>query len=145
MIKWLRRKILGIPHNDFHPTAWIHGDPVIGKGVYIGGYSIVNAKGVEVRIGDHCDIASFVSINSADSHKRCIGLSKDIDRKPIVLEKNVFVGSHVVIKGGAHIGEHSVVASGCVVDGVRIPPYSLIFGNPMQVREGYYKEKVRGQ
>lgn len=139
----LRKWLLGLPQNRFHPTVWIHGDPIIGKGVYIGGFSIVNAKGTTVEIGDNCDIASYVSINSADSHKRCLQISDEIERKPIRLERNVFVGSHVVIKGGAHIGEFSVVASGCIVDGVRIQPYSLIYGNPMQVKEGYYLNKVR--
>ena len=145
MFKALRKILLGIPDNDFHPTVWINGQPKFGKNVYIGGFSIVNAKGTNIEIGDNCDIASFVSINSADSHRRCLGISQEIDRKPITLERNVFVGSHVVIKGGAHIGEFSVIASGCVVDGVSIPPYSLVFGNPMQVREAYYKEKVRGR
>lgn len=144
-LDFFRRFLLGIPGNRFHPTVWIHGHPEFGRNVYIGGFSIVNAKGTRIVIGDNCDIASFVSINAADSHKRCVGLSKEIERKPIVLERNVFVGSHVVIKGGAHIGEFSVVASGCVVDGIKIPSFSLIHGNPMQVREGYYRDKVKSQ
>ncbi len=125
--------------NPFHPLVWINGDPKIGKGVCIGGFSEINAKGAKVSIGDHCDIASFVAINCADSHKRCIGLSKTIQRKNIVLEDHVFVGSHTVIKGGARIGHHSVVAAGTVVDGVKIPPYSLVVGNPMKVKPGYYR------
>ena len=43
-----------------------------------------------------------------------------------------------VIKGGAHIGHHSVVAAGTIVDSGVIPPYSLIYGNPMKIKEGYY-------
>ena len=43
-----------------------------------------------------------------------------------------------MIKGGAHIGHHSVVAAGTIVDGVTIPPYSLVTGNPMTVKPGYY-------
>lgn len=128
--------------NRFHPLVWIVGEPVIGDNVYIGGFSEVNAKHARVVIGDNCDIASFVSINCADSHKKCIGLLDDVERRDIVLEYNVFVGSHSVIKGGAHIGHHSVIAAGTVVDGVRIPPYSLVLGNPMQVKVGYYLEKL---
>ena len=125
--------------NPFHPMVWIHGEPDFGENVFIGAFSEVNAKGSKVSIGDNCDIASFVSINCADSHKLCIGLSEEIERKEIVLENNVFVGSHVLIKGGAKIGHHSVIAAGTIVDGVEIPPYSLITGNPMKVRPGYYK------
>lgn len=125
--------------NPFHPLVWINGEPEFGKNIYIGGMSEVNATGATVKIGDNCDIASFVSINCADSHKLCLGLSTEVDRKNIILEENVFVGSHSVIKGGAHIGHHSVVAAGTIVEAGIFPPYSLIIGNPMQVKAGYYK------
>lgn len=124
--------------NPFHPLVWINGEPEIGENVYIGGLSEINAKGARVVIGDYCDIASFVAINCADSHKRCIGLSDTIERKDIIIEHNVFIGSHCVVKGGAHIGHHSVVAAGTIVEGRTIPPYSLVIGNPMTVKEGYY-------
>ncbi len=127
--------------NRFHPLVWILGEPEIGENVYIGGFSEINATGAKIRIGEHCDIASFVSINCADSHRKCIGLSEEVERRDITLENNVFVGSHSVIKGGAKIGHHSVVAAGTIVDGVQIPPYSLVIGNPMQVKAGYYLDK----
>lgn len=127
--------------NRFHPMVWIVGDPLIGDNVYIGGFSEVNGKGAKVQIGDHCDIASFVTINCADSHRKCIGLSDEVDRADITLEDFVFVGSHCVIKGGAHIGHHSVVAAGTIVDAGYIPPYSLVIGNPMQVKPGYYQNE----
>ena len=132
----------GMKENKFHPLVWIGGEPELGEGVYIGGFSEVNAKGARVVIGDHCDIASFVAINCADSHRRCLELSDDIERRDIVLESHVFVGSHCVIKGGAHIGHHSVVAAGTIVGPGVIPPYSLVFGNPMQVRAGYYADAL---
>ena len=128
--------------NPFHPLVWVVGEPEFGEGVYIGGFSEVNGKGAHVKIGDFCDIASFVSINCADSHLKCIGLSEDVVRRDIVLENNVFVGSHCVIKGGVTIGHHSVVAAGTIVDAGVIPPYSLVIGNPMQVKPGYYLNRV---
>tara|TARA_B110000014_G_C20123578_1_gene596797 strand:- start:3775 stop:4230 length:456 start_codon:yes stop_codon:yes gene_type:complete len=127
--------------NPFHPLVWIVGTPKFGKNVYVGGMSEINAKDVNVTIGDNCDIASFVSINSADSHKKCLGLIDEIERKNIVIENNVFIGSHCVIKGGAHIGHHTVIAAGTIVEGVKISPYSLVIGNPMQIKDGYYSDK----
>ncbi len=132
--------------NRFHPLVWIVGEPEIGAGVYIGGMSEINATNARVVIGDFCDIASFVSINCSDSHKKCIGIQEHTERRAIIIEDHVFIGSHCVVKGGAHIGHHSVVAAGTVVEGVAIPPYSLIIGNPMIVKEGYYgkREKREG-
>ncbi len=134
---------LNFHENRFHPLVCITGEPEFGKNVYIGAFSEVNAKHVTVRIGDNCDIASFVTINAADSHRRCIGLSDKIDRRDITLGHNVFVGSHCVIKGGARIGHHCVIAAGTVVDADIIPPYSLVIGNPMTVEAGYYENQAR--
>ena len=134
-------KMTSFQKNTFHPLVWILGNPSIGKNVYIGGMSEIQAKDANVTIGDNCDTASFVSINSADSHKQTIELSTEVERKDIVIENNVFIGSHSLIKGGAHIGHHSVVAAGTIVDGVKIPPYSLISGNPMNIKPGYYHNK----
>lgn len=129
--------------NRFHPLVWIVGEPQIGEGVYIGGFSEVNAKDANVKIGAHCDIASFVTINCADSHKKCIGLCDEVERKDITIEHNVFVGSHTVIKGGAHIGHHSVVAAGTVVGPSRVPPFSLVVGNPAVIKPGYYLNQAQ--
>ena len=135
-------KFIDFKTNEFHPLVRIGGNPQIGNNVNIGFFSEINAKDSKIQIGDNCDIASFVAINSADSHTKCIGIAKEIIRKEIILENNVFVGSHCVIKGGAYIGHHSVIASGTVVDGVHIPPYSLVSGNPMKIKKNYYSTKT---
>ena len=98
-----------------------------------------------MRIGSHCDIASFVSINCADSHKRCIGQMKETERCNITIEDHVFIGSHSVIKGGAHIGHHTVVGAGAIIGPGVIPPYSLVTGNPMKVKPGYYRDRLPGE
>ena len=134
---------LKLPSNEFHPMVWITGSPKIAEGVYIGGFSEINAKGAIITIEKGCDIASFVSINCADSHKMTIELTDEISREDIFIGENVFIGSHSVIKGGARIGHHSVVAAGTIVDGVEIPPYSLISGNPMMVKPHYFSEKKK--
>lgn len=136
-------EVTSFRENPFHPLVWIIGEPEFGENVFIGAFSLINGKGARLRIGDHCDIASFVSINVADSHRRCLELMPDIERADITLEDHVFIGSHCVIKGGAHIGHHTVVAAGTVVDGVTIPPYSLVAGNPMTVKSGYYRKELR--
>ena len=134
-------QLTSFPENRFHPLVWIIGEPVIGEGVFIGGMSEVNAKDAKLLIGNYCDIASFVTINCADSHKRCIGLSEKVERNDIVIEDHVFIGSHSVVKGGAHIGHHSVIAAGTIVGPINVPPYSLVIGNPAVVKSAYYKDK----
>ncbi len=135
-------KILDLRKNKFHPLVFISGKPKIGQNVFIGFLSEVNAKNAEISIGDDCDISSFVAINAADSHKKCLGLSDDIERGKIILENNVFVGSHSFIGSNVHIGHNSVVAAGTIVrNSGYIPPFSLIIGNPAKIKEGYYLKK----
>jgi acetyltransferase-like isoleucine patch superfamily enzyme len=134
--------VTGMQPNRFHPFVWIVGEPHIGEGVYIGGFSEVNARDARVVIGDYCDIASFVSINCADSHELCIGLAKSVSRRDILIADHVFIGSHSVVKGGTHIGHHSVIAAGTIVGPGEIPPYSLVIGNPMVVKAGYYRKRI---
>lgn len=136
-------KVIDNKPNDFHPLVIINGAPKIGKNVSIGFFSEVNAKGSSVEIGDNCDIASFVAINVADSHKKCIGITNEIERKPITIEDNVFIGSHCFIGGGTKIGHHSVIGTGVVLIKKEIPPFSLVTGNPFTVKEGYYKDKIK--
>lgn len=138
----LLRDTLDLKENKYHPLVFINGEPKIGENVCVGFFSEVNAKEGKVVIGDNCDIASFVSINVADSHKRCIGLCDKIGRSKIILENNVFVGSHSFLGGNIHIGHHSVVAAGTIlINKQYIPPYSLIKGNPAQIIQGYYLKK----
>ena len=143
LLQFLFTTLTTFKKNKYHPLVWITGEPTIGRNVHIGAFSEVSCSGAYVSIGDNCDIAAFVSINCADSHKVCLGINPSIERKDIVIGKNVFIGSHSVIKGGAVIGDYSVIAAGAIVDGVDIPPYSLVFGNPMQVRKEYYKEQLK--
>jgi len=136
-------KFIDNKENRFHPLVWIHGEPDIGEGVYIGGFSEVNAKDTIVKIGDNCDIASFVVINGADSHKKCIGLTEEVERGPINIENNVFIGSHAFIGKNTEIGHHSVIGAGSVLTNVKIPPYSLVIASPPTIKEGYYKDKLK--
>jgi len=128
--------------NPFHPLVWINGDPEFGNNIYIGGFSEVNAKGARVVIGDNCDISSFVAINVADSHLMTLGLAAENTCRDIIIENNVFIGTHSAVLGGAHIGHHSAVAAGTIVRACTVPPYSLVIGNPCIVREGYYRNRI---
>ncbi len=129
--------------NPYHPLVWINGEPEIGPGTYIGGFSEVNAKGARLAIGRDCDISSFVSINVADSHRRCIGLADANDCRDLHIGDCVFIGSHCVILGGAVIGHHSVVAAGTVVRAGVIPPFSLVLGD--EIKSGYYRAEYEAK
>jgi acetyltransferase-like isoleucine patch superfamily enzyme len=133
---------LQLPENRFHHLVHILGEPEIGEGTYIGLFSEINANKAVIRIGKNCDIASFVAINCADSHRFTIGKSSEIDRKDILIGDNVFIGSHSFIGGFTNIGHNSVIGAGTIlINAGEIPPYSLVIGNPAKIKEGYFKNK----
>jgi acetyltransferase-like isoleucine patch superfamily enzyme len=45
-----------------------------------------------------------------------------------------------VFDGGANIGNYCVIGAGTIVEGVDIPEYSLVVGNPMIIKKGYYRK-----
>lgn len=51
---------------------------------------------------------------------------------PVVIENDVHIGMFCLIMPGTVIGHHSVIAAHSVVYG-KIPPYSLVAGNPAEV------------
>jgi acetyltransferase-like isoleucine patch superfamily enzyme len=141
--KRLFLKIVQNRDNPYHPLVWINGDPEIGPNTYIGGFSEVNAKGARVVIGRDCDIASFVAVNVADSHRRCIGLVDSSENRDICIGDSVFIGSHSAILGGAVIGHHSVVAAGTVVRAGVIPPFSLVVAD--RVKPAYFRAEYEAK
>lgn len=83
-----------------------------------------------VTIGSGVWIANHVSIISVthDSDVEFIGDVPDI-RKEVIIEDNVWIGSHAVILPGLRIGRSSIIAAGCVVT-ANVAPYSIFGGVP---------------
>lgn len=114
------------------------GNVVLGRDVSIGGPSEIMAKHSAIYIGDDCDIASYVTITTADSHKRCIGTAIDVERRAVIIEDHVFIGQGAIILGGTRIGHHSVIGAGVVLAGQDIPPYSRVRSPQPTIEPGFY-------
>jgi len=126
----------GIEPNIYNPHALIIGNPDIGDDVWIGPFTLVDAKHAAVTIGKGCNISTGAQIVSHSTVHRCISERSysTIDTGPVIVEDYCFIGSNAVILMGCHIGHHSVIAAGCVVtEHTIIPPYSLVTGMPGKV------------
>lgn len=55
-----------------------------------------------------------------------------LEPKPIVIEQEVWIGSHATILGGVTIGRGSIVAAGAVVT-KDVPPMTILGGVPAKV------------
>jgi len=50
----------------------------------------------------------------------------------IVIESDVWIGANTILLSGSHIGKGSVISAGAVISS-KIPPYSIVVGNPGRV------------
>ena len=121
---------------------------LIGRdtGVYDGSFFELGPRG-SVTIGDYCSVVGAIIASNGDvrigdhtfiAHRVVIADTPDVVPSPtagaasIEIGRNVWIGAHSVLLGGARIGEGSIVGAGTIVDS-DVPPYSLVAGNPARV------------
>lgn len=121
-------------YNDF---CIFVGEPEVEENVWIGYFTVIDGSG-GLKIGRGTDIASGVHIYTHDTVKRCLEESVEIERSPVTIGRNVFIGANSVILRGTTIGDHSVIGAGSVVD-KDVPSYSLAVGNPVRIIRGKYE------
>lgn len=102
----------------------------IGKNVFINSGCCFQDQG-GIRIGDGCFIGHQVVFATID-HDLDPNRRAENHVAPIVLGKNVWVGSHATILKGVTIGDGSVVAAGAVVT-KDVPPMTVVGGVPARV------------
>jgi len=106
----------------------------IGDNVGISGTVIVCSKEIiisdNVKIGGNTCIydTDFHSLHAEDRNQIHEDISK-INKKSVFIDKNVFIGAHVTILKGVHIGENSIVGA-CSVVSKDIPSNEIWAGNP---------------
>ena len=128
---------VGVEYNDF---CIISGKPKIGKETWIGYFCIIDGTG-GLEIGSHCSIASGVHIYTHDSIRwATTNISKDlenrthIDRAPVKIGNNVFIGANSVILKGVTIGDRAIIGANSVVN-KDVPEDSLAIGNPVIIKK----------
>jgi acetyltransferase-like isoleucine patch superfamily enzyme len=126
---------VGKEYNDF---CIISGNPKIGKDTWIGYFTLIDGSG-GLKIGSHCSIASGVHIYTHDAVRWAVtGIEKDhekrshIDRAPVTIGNNVFIGANSVVLKGVKIGDNVIIGA-CTLVNKSIPSNSVVVGNPMRI------------
>ncbi len=68
-----------------------------------------------VEIGDDTLIASHVAITSLTHSSDANLFADSIIAKPVIIGRNVWIGSHAVILPGVSIGDNAIIGAGAVV------------------------------
>jgi acetyltransferase-like isoleucine patch superfamily enzyme len=85
-----------------------------------------------VTIGNRVTIASHVAITSSTHDPRAEVMHNSSINKMVIIEDDVWIGTHSVILPGIHIGHGSVIAAGAVVT-KDVPPLSVVGGVPARI------------
>lgn len=111
------------------------GEIHIGQRTSLNQYVVLNGEG-GISIGDDVMIAAFVSIFAANhQYKRADMLIREqgmYSKGGIVINNDVWIGTHSVILDGVTIGVGSVIAAGTVVT-KNVEPYSIMAGVPARL------------
>lgn len=108
--------------------AYLTGELVAGSDCSINPYTVIRGRvrlGTGVRIGAHTSLLGF-------NHSMEPGtpvFRQPLTSKGIVVDDDVWIGSHVVILDGVTVGAHSVLAAGAVVT-KDVPSGAIVGGNP---------------
>ncbi len=128
--------LVGLINPTILDTRW-GGRITIGDRT--GASSVVISSKLSIKIGERCKIGGNVRIFDHDFHSldpkirsTAVDMSH-IRSKPIEIGDDCFIGTNSIILKGTHVGARSIVAAGSVVFGLKIPPDSLVKGNPAQI------------
>lgn len=124
------------------------GTITIGDRTYIGGDTMIGACssvviGSDVIIAGNCRIYDNNNHPTAPQDRLEMTRSGDffgplwkwndkVERKPVVIEDNVWIGEHCSVLKGVTIGKGSVVGCRSVVT-KDVPAYCVVAGNPARV------------
>ena len=88
----------------------------VGHNVHINRRAFIRAEG-GLYIGDNVHIASNVTIYTINHNYESTAIPYDQSfiNKPVVIEKNVWIGVNVTIIPGVNIGEGAIIGAGTVV------------------------------
>ncbi|MDP2482291.1 MAG: gamma carbonic anhydrase family protein [Candidatus Palauibacterales bacterium] len=127
-----------------HPTAWIapgavvRGDVTLGSDSSVWYQCVLRGDIAPIRIGAGTNIQDLSMVH-VDVDRPChVGDRVGIGHRAIIhacdIEDGCLIGMGAIVLSNAVIGAGSVIAAGAVVlEGMRVPPDSLVAGVPGRV------------
>ena len=129
-----------------HPTAFIDesaqviGDVEIGEESSVWMGVVVRGDVNRIRIGRRTNVQDGTIVHvMIRTHPTTIGDNVTIGHGAIVhgctIEDQCLIGMGAVLLNGAYVGAGSIVAAGTLlVEGMKVPPRSLVMGSPGKVK-----------
>ena len=138
MLIKVNNKFPTISENSFiAPSSSVIGDVILNSLSSIWFGAVVRADNGSIRIGERTNIQDNSVVHSDEDAS--IGNNVTIGHGVICHAKNIMdnclLGNGSTLNEGVIVGEFSLIASGSMVlENMKIPPRSLVMGNPARIR-----------
>lgn len=121
-----------------HPQASVTGNVIIGKDCYVGPGAAIRGDWGEIVIEDGCNVQENCTIHMFPGKTIVLKAGAHIGHGAIIHGANIgvncLVGMNAVLMDDADLGDESIVgALAFVKAGMKIPPRSLLVGNPAEI------------
>jgi carbonic anhydrase/acetyltransferase-like protein (isoleucine patch superfamily) len=139
-----------------HPTAYIDssaqviGDVEIGEESSVWMAVVIRGDVNRIRIGRRSNVQDGTVVHvMKDTHATTIGDNVTIGHAAVIhgctVEDRCLIGMGTILLNGARIGAGSIVAAGTlVVEGMDVPPQSLVMGSPGRVKRALTDAEIAG-
>jgi phenylacetic acid degradation protein len=128
-----------IHHTAFiHPLSAITGNVIIGKDVYIGPGAALRGDWGQIIIEDGCNVQENCTIHMFPGVTVFLREAAHIGHGAIIhgatIGRNCLIGMNAVVMDNVELGDECVVgALSFIKQGEKIPPRSLLAGNPAKL------------
>lgn len=121
-----------------HPLAAVTGNVIIGKNCYIGPGAALRGDWGQIILEEGCNVQENCTIHMFPGLTVLLKEAAHIGHGAIihgaVIGRNCLVGMNAVIMDHAELGDESIVgALSMIKEGEKIPPRSLLVGNPAKI------------
>ena len=137
-----------------HPSAYIDesaqviGDVEIAEESSVWMTVVIRGDVHRIRIGRRSNVQDGTVVHvMKDTHATTIGDDVTIGHAAVIhgctIEDRCLIGMGAILLNGAHVGRDSIVAAGTlVVEGMEIPPRSLVMGSPARLKRSLTDAEV---
>src|ERR1051325_6015015 len=121
-------------------SAQVIGDVEIGEESSVWMCTVIRGDVNWIRIGRRSNVQDGTIVHvMTNTHPKTIGDNATIGHGAIVhgctIENQCLIGMGAILLNGSHVGTGSIVAAGTLlVEGMKVPPRSLVMGSPGKVK-----------
>ena len=126
------------PSSFVHPQAVVTGHVIVGKDVYVGPGCALRGDWGKIIIEDGCNVQENCTVHMFPGITVLLKESSHVGHGAIIhgatIGKNCLIGMNAVIMDEVQLGDECIVGALCFIrQGEKIPPRSLVVGNPSKI------------